>query len=470
VGDAPLQNAPWDCADGDPGCDLDGAVDGSCDVAFRVCVGQTVAGCTPDALTKLKLHPRKLAKQLDAGALDALAQASDGTCSELVRVTLPLRRDAQQPSKRLRAKIAAKGTSGRGKARLRARCVSAVVAGQSCGVGAAPGTPVELELVHAGAGSDLDVGWHGSYHDFALPSGRGARFCLSGCDATTDPLCDLETAPDLLDASNALLPPMPLLAVNVPTCVVSRPTGAATGTFDLATGALEATVPAALDFHFLTPLDEVCPRCNAGGGVGAVGTCSASAARAGETCVVDGVVQVPDSAGDSEYRLSRDCLPAPPTPEATIELTLPLTTATSSLTGAPPLCPGPGLVEPKANSCTPPGTCGASCAGPDTCPTTDASGRCIAAKGGIAQACCTNDPERPCFAGSDSGAIHRYGSPAGALLSPWPDAGYPKTGDLVLAGTACFPSVTSVTVDVVSGLPGPAAFLMPVEVVVKAAE
>ncbi|HEV7731937.1 MAG TPA: hypothetical protein VGR62_07230, partial [Candidatus Binatia bacterium] len=109
--------------------------------------------------------------------------------------------------------------------------------------------------------------------------------------------------------------------------------------------------------------------------------------------------------------------------------------------------------------------------GPGTC-TVDCS-TTAAAKGGVNQTCCSNNPSQPCFPtgpNSLSGQLVRTGT-AGTLTPRWPDPLYPKTGaGTVLAATFCLPTVIDTTVDILAGLPGPGAVVMPVTVEVTAQE
>src|SRR5439155_100435 len=111
----------------------------------------------------------------------------------------------------------------------------------------------------------------------------------------------------------------------------------------------------------------------------------------------------------------------------TLEITLPLTTGTSTLApepGAKPETPcvrqpgEPAGVTPAPDMCRDGGVCTAGgCAGPQTCARRgiDAStgeAVCIDAKGGTSQYCCSNDPGRACQptrAGNPIGVVERVG-------------------------------------------------------------
>jgi hypothetical protein len=456
-----------DCTDGDPACDLDAAADGACTLGVRVCVQRPDEGCTSQAVTRLRLGPKKLLRLLGREALAALLGTTGEACTPRVDVPIDVTRGEGTPSRLLRAKLRARSPEGKGRARLRARCLSALPVDPPFCTGGVPGQPAAMTLAIRDTSSDLDLGWKGASHNFALPAGRSTTLCLSGCDPDTDPMCDVTAVADAPERPRGIAPPLPLLTASVPVCLVSRITGPGGGTFDLSSGALDVTVPVALDVHFPTLIGEICPRCMTDGGVGASGSCSAYAERAGRACVVEGIVRVPFSSGDPEYRVSRDCLPPTGILVGTHALDLSLTTATSSLTGRPPLCARPDGFTPQADDCGD-GTCGAECTD-YSCDVKDASGQCIDAKGGLAQACCTTNTALPCFEGGDAGTIARAGSPAGALLPPWPDPTYPKSGRLALAGTTCLPGTGSTQVNIVAGLPGPAAIRLPLDVTIETA-
>jgi len=174
------------------------------------------------------------------------------------------------------------------------------------------GGPAELDLVTAASGSDLDLGSSGLAHDLAVPP--GVRLCLSGCDATTQPVCDAVGG----YVDQAVGAPVSLLAGSVPICLVSRVNAfGARGTADLQSGAVDVVV------HLTTfaYLGQVCPRCT-GTAVGEVGTCDGGA-NAGAACVVDRLA-------DGAYGVSRTCAPTGDV-VGTVDVALPLTTGMSSL-------------------------------------------------------------------------------------------------------------------------------------------
>src|SRR5262249_45807225 len=88
------------------------------------------------------------------------------------------------------------------------------------------------------------------------------------------------------------------------------------------------------------------------------------------------------------------------------------------------------------------------------CIARDAQDRCIDAKGGISQLCCSDRSSTPCFPSRDDGTITRRGTPA------------TDGGTAVLAATFCIPRPSSPLLAATTGLPGPGALLLPARVTV----
>src|SRR5262249_19119325 len=179
---------------------------------------------------------------------------------------------------------------------------------------------------------------------------------------------------------------------------------------------------------------EVCPRCTPDtapsspeAAIGQRGKCSSTArAGAGTACTIEGQVKVTLGAGNQQYFLSSACIPAQSQNTASLDIRLPLTTVQ-----APPVGTGGSLPCPDSAG---PQTGEARCGTGAPCPEgawrgsaciSGSGTSCIDAKGGIAQACCSNNPQTPCF-GSRSGApIPRTGTPI------------PATGQGSFAATFC---------------------------------
>ena len=309
------------------------------------------------------------------------------------------------------------------------------------------GGPRELRLVAADSGTDLDNGWTGTSQNFPVVSNSELRVCLTGCGATSNPQCTEDEAQTAVVNGATFGAPLPLLAANIPVCVVNnfgnpKITGFSA---DISTGVGTGTVNLQSRI-FLTSSTQVCPRCT-GANVGDAGTCD-SGAQQGRACTTSGIVTVANAAGNKLYTLSPDCAPAG-TPAGTIPISLPVTTGTSTLAGSPP-CPGQTSISKPG--C---GVCGTLCTGA-ACVSTNAAGQCVDIKGGISQNCCANDTTTPCF----PDPIVRTGSTA-PPTPPFPDPTYPKTGNMTVAATYCEATSGSATVDIVTGLPGPGALLLP---------
>lgn len=306
-----------------------------------------------------------------------------------------------------------------------------VASAQTCNLN--PSGPDQLSLVATQSGSDFDIGWKRDYHDFTVPGGAHFEVCLNNCDTTTDPICDVQGYADQQNASGrSFLPPIPIAIGNVATCAVTTfKEPFATGTANVDTGALDVTAAFSADVY-ITKLgdsspDHVCPKCLAG-------TCD-SGLNQGSPCVVDETVTV-QNASDNPYPVSRSCLPSGGAQST--QFTVHVGTGDPTISG---LCPG----QSSSNDCGG-GSCNAVCTG--------------AGHGAVRQACCSNDTTRSCFADP----LQRSGTDVPGLPS-WPDTTYPKTGGGVMVGVFCAPATPNPVVNLAVGLPGPGAFVLPVDAV-----
>ncbi len=82
-----------DCVDG-AACDADGAANGSCTFAVRVCVAQPLAGCTAGTVTTLKATPASSAIPLPS------VPAAAPACGATTQITVPLRRNGRRPGQK----------------------------------------------------------------------------------------------------------------------------------------------------------------------------------------------------------------------------------------------------------------------------------------------------------------------------------------------------------------------------------
>ena len=458
AGITPNQGRNLACQDGDLSCDVDGVQNGVCVLGVAVCVAQTnVPECTPPTITKVTTRAQP--RTIKVGSLHVpvtpptltILPISSPTCSHQSIIRLPLRVKKNgriMPSVRvtLTGMAVASAKPKKAKNVIRLQCVPNT-GGGSCNANPAGG-PRELLLSAASSGTDLDNGWTGTSHNFPVVSNSQLRVCLTGCGATSNPQCTEDEAQTAVVNPATFGAPLPLLAADVPVCVVNNfGNPKITGfTADISSGTANGTVNLQSRI-FLTSSTLVCPRCS-GAKVGDAGTCD-SGAQQGRACITSGIVTVANAAGNKLYTLSPDCAPGG-TAAGTIPISLPVTTGTSTLGGSPP-CPGQtSLTKPGC------GDCGTVCKGP-ACNSMNAAGQCIDIKGGISQNCCANDPTTPCF----TDPIVRTGSTA-PPTPPFPDATYPKAGNLTVVATYCEATSGSTLVDISTGLPGPGALVLPV--------
>jgi len=461
------------CTDGDS-CDDDGATNGSCAFKVRGCVNiPGVSGCALRPIKKVKFNTgnQKNLIQLQPSATEATS-----VCGAFVDFKVDLKKKGKKPGKR---KIIASATAnvkpnGKNKDKDKVTFVcnpcptdncgsttTTTLPQSSCSANAAGG-PDQLTLTIADSGTDLDNGWTGSSHNFPLVPNGTLKMCLTNCDGTTDTSCDASGS--IGDPSTSLNgvyfgAPLPLLASNVPVCVVSRWRDTITGTVDSASGDTSLSVKLFSDIY-LTDTSAVCPQCKSG-------KCNGGK-NAGKSCTVEATLPVYVSANRTDqYELSSTCVPNSPTATLNIDF-VPLTSGTSNaLNGDTPCVKQPGQptgVPPKKDSCGA-GTCqegictGTACVTMAPDPTNPAQMICIDSKGGLSQACCSNSTQTPCFLRDGNGDLTRTGKP-GVPQEVTPGTPWPKTHTGVLASTFCIPATGTNTIDSVTGLPGPGTILL----------
>jgi hypothetical protein len=438
------------CVDG-AACDKDGSTNGSCSIEVEACALSTeIAGCTPSATIDQLKFPNGNAKKFPG--LSAPATTADA-CGAIGTATLKLKKKGKKPSAKGKGtiKLQTKGASGKTKNVVKVQCLPCTEPDgncvppppcdnppceeNTCGPVCSrsePGLPMELTMDVPAVGSDLDNGFTGESHNFPVVYGSSLNFCVSDCDGTTDTSCN---TCGLVGPGTKNGPtfgaPLPLLSNNVPVCVVNEfRRDRIDGTYDTATGEATAKVDLNSRVFVLQPDNQVCPRCSGDGTIGSTGTCQGGRNQ-GKPCTVNGITTVVGSKGDPNYQLSSDCLPAGQ-PAGVLLIDLPLTTGESRKDGSKP-CPG----QKQDDACG-----GGSC-------TVD----------------CSNNPILPCFptASDSGGSIIRVGTPV-PVSPPFPDTSTPtKTAEgAVLAGVFCEAATTDSTVDILTGLPGPGAILLPV--------
>ncbi|TMA79719.1 MAG: hypothetical protein E6J77_19240, partial [Deltaproteobacteria bacterium] len=85
------------------------------------------------------------------------------------------------------------------------------------------GGPDLLDLTDSEHGSDLDAGWTGVDHNFPLVPNATLRMCLATCGPGGTPLCDMLGLVGPGEPNGATFgAPLPLLAANVPICIVNE--------------------------------------------------------------------------------------------------------------------------------------------------------------------------------------------------------------------------------------------------------
>jgi hypothetical protein len=434
------------------------ACDASCTFTVSVCIYEPVAGCTASPVTAFSFKPPTMTLPLP----DPLG-GSDHLCGATMEITVPLkggRRTGKAKFKKVTATTSAK--PDKDKLLLRCRPNKAKT---GCGAGGGPtcsknpaGGPDQVIFTVLGEGTDLDNGWTGTSHNFPVIKDASVTFCLTGCDASTNPMCQA-TAPTGVGSINEATfgPPLPLIAGGVPVCVINRFSGNATGVGNVSTGEMNGQINLLSDV-FATDPTRVCPQC-----IG--GHCDSGGNRGG-TCMVDGSVVVAQSlAANKNFQLSKKCPPLG-SPLSTLTIGLPITTGTIGT-------PGTGGSKPcrereaqgvpvKDNNCS--GGCslgnctGASCVSKIADPSNPSQMICVDSKGGLSQACCNDNTSVPCYDSAPGGiGIVRTGRPV-APTPAWPDTTYPKTAQgVVTVATFCEAATGSSNIDTVTGLPGPGA-------------
>ncbi len=442
------------CQDGDTSCDTDGIPNGICNIVLNACVGQITESCpAPGALASdLKFSGQISKKQIISGFVPPGPPPSCGTAGTLI---LPLKRVPKnqnkplkkyKPSKKLKLVMKAKKFQNK----LVVQCVPPT-GGSTCPLRADnPELPAQVTMTTPEVGSDLDNGWTGSSHNFPIVNGSTLKYCLSNCDGTSDTLCDgVGTTGDGSLNGPQFGAPLPLLAANVPVCVINRfQDQTISSIYDMATGQGQSQVNLFSDVYLTNNPTEVCPRCNPTGAatIGSQGKCSNTARTAGASCTINGAVKVALGAGNQQYYLSGSCIPAASQLTATLDIRLPLTTGDAPALTGPLPCGDSAGPQLKPNDCDT-GTCtegactGAAClSGSGT--------SCVDAKGGISQACCSNKTSTPCF----TDPITRHGTPATSG----------NTG--AFAATFCIARTNSTLINTVTGLPGPGALILPADI------
>jgi hypothetical protein len=471
-----------ECTDGDATCDTDGAADGKCTFAPQVCLNTTDSGLTKCTATDVQTITQTSVPSGTTLTTPATPSTTQNDCADpsSVVVALGTKKNGQPKKGKLKIKLIAE-SSGKPKKDVNNAVLfclpgsggttsTTIPPPASCPLNgdltaANPNTVVTLMLP---TGSDLDSGWTGTSFNFPVIQDVQITACLSNCDKTTDPICDINGPTGAGSPNSATLgPPLPLVSGGVGVCVVNlfQTTGASgfTGTVDLSTGVTNVNINLFSDVY-LTDRTLVCPRCE-------TGTCSGGPNKS-KPCTIHGKTRVEESlAANKIFQLSRDCPPDPG--QFLARLNIPLATTTGTVT-----TPGSGGSKPctenqnkgvpaQDDACggskcsTTPNCSGKACAAVVTNPV-DGTNICVDSKGGLSQLCCNGQTAIPCHPTFPGGpGITRTGKPQpNATPTPWGDDQYPKTASgSVLVSTFCIPPTGTGTVDITSGLPGPGALI-----------
>lgn len=472
-----------DCQDG-AACDADGEVNDSCTFQPQVCINSPdFPPCTPTDVTAFPKNTANL--PLPAPS------ATQNDCAEPGSVVVPVKVKSNGKKKTGKLKVQlfadSSGKPKRDKNKFALRCLPGTGGGNGgaafCPANGDPAAnnPNQIVTKMLPTGSDLDNGWTGTSFNFPVIQDVEVTACLSNCDKTTDPICDL-TGPTGEGSLNSptLGPPLPLVAGGVAVCVVNRFQQDFTGTVNLQTGESTIDIKLFSDVH-ITDRTFVCPRCENG-------TCDRGPNR-GRPCTVHGKTFVEETfASNKTFQLSRDCPPEPNQLLSTLNIQLAPTTGTARTPGKAAgvtectgnLCSKPCTenqaagVPPQDDNCggsrcsTAPNCSGSACVSTVADPSNPGATICVDRKGGLSQLCCNGTPSVPCHptfpqqgAIAAGPGIIRTGRPvAAATPTPWGDDQYPKTASgVVLVSTFCEAATGDGTVDITTGLPGPGALI-----------
>jgi len=127
---APKKSRELRCFDGEAGCDLDGATNGSCTFAIDVCLyndDASLPGCTPSDVTAALVSNKKNDPGLASlqAAIDALLPASSNVCTSGETIDVPTKVSGGGKEKRGKAKVKIKTETATGKTaeKLKLACI-----------------------------------------------------------------------------------------------------------------------------------------------------------------------------------------------------------------------------------------------------------------------------------------------------------------------------------------------------------
>jgi hypothetical protein len=199
VFDVPAANRPAppreprrvDCADGDPACDADGARNGRCEFAIRLCINSTaVSGCAPDETDSLtvahaedngdpRFDPDFQALQLRANLFDFPGNLDVDACTLSSTLTVALR-----------------GPTARNRMRRGLKLVRLTTAGMATGRAAVDRDRMRFVCRPDGDGVYLPRDLYAGTFDRISQQVFAPRCALSGCHDSESFQNDLELLPN----------------------------------------------------------------------------------------------------------------------------------------------------------------------------------------------------------------------------------------------------------------------------------
>jgi hypothetical protein len=358
-------------------------------------------------------------------------------------------------------------------------------------------------------GADLDTGWTGIAHDFAVQEGSTIAGELSNCDGVSDFECDFFGNLGSFcsaDPSRACLnnnqcsgagvcivntfgPPLPLSAGGVPACIVNRFATDVTGTYNLQTGDAELFTTLNSLVHLGGAVSQPCPICDCGHAnctIGESGTCAGIVGS--PACTVEGVGPLGPTSNDcppsSSLNVSGGGLIIPFMPVTTGTVSFPSNQACDAAGFTDDQCWCDG--QPQPSSCLTACDGGSNndnpCETDADCPGAPAGackplcrqivgqavgeGECVA---GPLDQTCAGAPEVSCQTSSGC-PVGKGPCVAGnrrCFLDPIVRTGMPGTTMNTAVATFCIPATSATAINTTAGLPGPGSIQFPNTVTVR---
>ena len=461
-GVTPNKGKNLDCQDGDPSCDVDGVQNRVCVLGIGVCLAQTnVPECTPQSVLKATVKPNPKALKIGGVKVPTPVPVTPAVpttgpvCGDQSIFRLPLKvnnKGKLKPSQTvtLTATAMVSEKPKKDKDVIKVRCVPNTGGGECLANPA--GGPRELQLLAAASGTDLDNGWTGASQNFPVVSNSALRVCLTGCGATSESGLhrgrgadergqrgDVRAAAAAARREHAGLRGEPLRGDEDHGC---RREHRHRGDERHGQPALRR-----LHHEHLAGVSALL------GQQSGRGRHVRLRREAGQGVHHRGRRHGGERGGQSALLRCRRTVPRSVARRAPSPSACRCRPARRSCRGRARV---PGRQQDAPGTC---GACGTVCTG-GACVSKAPDGQCVDVKGGISQNCCGNDTSQPCFPTANNGQIVRSGS-AAAPTPAFGDPTYPKTGNVTLVATFCEGTAGSSLVDIVTGLPGPGALVLP---------